>query len=178
MTSFSNYGNYGGVFDALSHSSFPNFGTTFDDLNSTKQFGTGLLPNDRTHTFKFSGSYRILSELSAGITFVAQSGTPQSEFEYLDTGLRFLAPRGSAGRTPAIWDLSARVLYGLPFDGLWRARLVLDVFHIASQRKPVDVDKSQGYIDSNGNFYANSTYGQAYRYQPPMSVRLGMEVSF
>jgi hypothetical protein len=172
------YGNYDGLFDAIYHSEFPNGSSAFYDAASAKQNTTGLVQSDRTHVFKLSGSYRILPELSAGVSFIAQSGTPLSEFEYLDHGIRFLAPRGSAGRTPAIWDLSARLLYELPLDDLWRARLILDVFHIASQRKLVDVDKSQGYVDSNGNFYANSTYGQAYRYQPPMSVRLGMEVNF
>jgi hypothetical protein len=172
------YGNYDGLFDAIYHSEFPNGSSAFYDAASAKQNTTGLVQGDRTHVFKLSGSYRILPELSAGISFIAQSGTPLSEFEYLYRGIRFLSPRGSAGRTPAIWDLSARVLYEPPFDDLWRARFILDVFHIASQRKPVDVDKSHGYLDSYGNFYANSTYGQAYRYQPPMSVRLGMEVNF
>jgi hypothetical protein len=34
-------------------------------------------------------------------------------------------------------------------------------------------------VDANGvPTNPNPTYGQAYRYQPPMSVRVGMEVNF
>lgn len=34
-------------------------------------------------------------------------------------------------------------------------------------------------VDANGiPSNPNPTYGQAYRYQPPMSVRVGMEVNF
>jgi hypothetical protein len=54
----------------------------------------------------------------------------------------------------------------------------MDIFHIASQRKPVDIDQYHYYIDPNGNLIPSQTYGQAYRYQPSMSVRLGLEVSF
>ena len=175
-----NYGNYGGVFDAASRGGYPNFGTNFDDLPSTLQFGTGLLPNDRTHTFKLSGSYRFDFGFSTGIAFTAQSGTPLSEYVGLPIPytLGLLAPRGSQGRTPAIWDLSVRLIYDLPVAALWRVRCILDVFHIASQRQPVDIDQFRGVMDPVLGLQSVSTYGQAYRYQPPMSVRLGMEVSF
>ncbi len=173
------YGNYGGVFDAVYHTSFPNNSSAFNDINTARRNATGLVSNDRTHVFKFSGSYRFLSKLSAGISFIAESGTPLSEYMYTDQGVMFLSPRGSAGRTPAIWDLSARFTYELPFVALWRARLILDVFHIASRRKPVDVDQAYGYVDVNGvTQWINPTYGQAFRYQPPMSARLGLEMGF
>jgi hypothetical protein len=173
------YGNYGGIFDAVYHTSFPNSSSAFNDLNTARRNAAGLVSNDRTHVFKFSGSYRILPELAAGLSFVAQSGTPLSEYLYTDQGVMFLSPRGSAGRTPSVWDLSARVTYELPFSELWCPRLILDVFHIASQRKPVDLDQARRYVDANGIIqWVNPTYGQAFRYQPPMSVRLGMEMRF
>jgi hypothetical protein len=89
-----------------------------------------------------------------------------------------MANRGSAGRTPAIWDLNARLIYDLASINNWNPRLILDVFHIASQRKPVDIDQYRYLIALDGNFYPSPTYGQVYRYQPAMSVRLGMEVNF
>jgi hypothetical protein len=175
-----NYGNYGGVFDAAFHNGFPNGNVAFNDLESTKQFGMGLLPNDRTHVFKLAASYRFDFGLAAGTYFIAQSGTPLSVYASpWGRPTALIAPRGSAGRTPAIWDLSARVSYEIPLGGSSRARLILDVFQIASRRAVVDVQQWKGNVDASGDFtYLDPTYGQAYRYQPPMSARLGCEVSF
>ena len=174
------YGNYEGLFDALSHNGFPNQNVTFNDLNTARVNATGLVPNDRTHVFKFAGSYRFLFGVTAGISFIAESGTPLSEYAYSDFGIRFLSPRGSNGRTPSLWDLNARLMYQLPIPGFSRVRLIVDVFHIASQRKPVDLDQAQyKYADPDGNVRTpNLTYGMAYRYQPPMSARVGVEIGF
>jgi len=92
--------------------------------------------------------------------------------------LALYAPRGSAGRTPAMWDLSARLLYDLPVVAFSRVRFIVDVFDIASQRRPVSFQQLETDLDPVTGFIPVSNYGQAERYQPPMSVRLGMEVSF
>jgi hypothetical protein len=175
-----NYGNYGGVFDAAFHSTFPNVTVAFDDLESTVLYGKGLLPNDRTHVVKLAASYRFDWGLAIGTYFIAQTGTPLSVYANpLDRPTALYAPRGTAGRTPSIWDLSARVSYDLLSERSPSARIILDVFQIASRRAVVDVQQWKGYLDANGQFtYQEPTYGQAYRYQPPMSVRLGMEVNF
>jgi hypothetical protein len=170
------YGNYGGLFDAFSHFMYPNMNFLPSDLEQVQR-ATGLLPNDRTHVFKFYGSYNFSFGLTAGISFIAQSGTPLSEYGR-GTPDMLLSTRGTTGRTPAIWDLNARLTYEMPFISNWNTRLVLDIFHIASQRKPVDVDQYRYFIASDGTFFPSPTYGQAYRYQPAMSVRLGMEMSF
>jgi hypothetical protein len=172
------YGNYGGLFDAFYHTTEPNMNFLPNDLEQVQR-ARGLLPNDRTHVFKFSGSYSFPFGLVTGISFIAQTGTPLSEYgfssSYSDV---LLSKRGTAGRTPAIWDLNARVIYEIPSFSSWNTRLILDIFHIASQRKPVDVDQRHYFITSDGNFIPSPTYGQVYRYQPAMSIRLGMEVSF
>ncbi len=171
-----NYGNYPGLFDV----SFPNFGpnttTALDDADPLN-LGTGLLPNDRTHVLKLWTSYRLGLGITVGSSFTWQSGTPISEWAGFGV---FVTPRGTSGRTPAIWDLNARVLWDLPFDSSIRPRVILDVFHIASQRKPVNVVQQRYFsVDQNGNGVGlNPDYGKAYRYQPPMSVRLGLEMSF
>ncbi|MCU0344154.1 MAG: TonB-dependent receptor [Ignavibacterium sp.] len=174
------YGNYEGLFDASYHGSFPNANSMFDDLSTATINTTGLVPNDRTHVFKFSGSYRFSFGLVTGISFIAQSGTPLSEFAYTDFGVKYLSPRGSAGRTPAIWDLNARLMYELDLLSTLQPRLILDLFHIASQRKEVDIDQRKYFgIDENGEpINPNPTYGQAYRYQPSFSLRLGIEIGF
>lgn len=174
------YGNYAGLFDAATHGEFPNNNIMFDDVASARVNATGFVPNDRTHVFKFSGYYSFSFGLTSGISFIAQSGTPLSEYAGTEFGARFLSPRGSAGRTPAIWDLNARLKYDLDFISNWQTKLILDIFHIASQRKAVDIDQVRYFgTDENGNpIYPNPTYGEAYSYQPSMSMRLGMEVSF
>lgn len=173
------YGNYEGLFDASYHSEFPNANSMFDDLSTSRINATGLVPNDRTHIFKFSGSYSFSFGLITGISFLAQSGTPLSEVGYTSHGIQYFSPRGSAGRTPAIWDLNARIIYKLDLISALEPRLILDLFHIASQRKPVDIDQRKYFSDENGNpVIPNSTYGQVYRYQPSFSLRLGVEVGF
>jgi hypothetical protein len=173
-----NYGNYEGVFDSYNNNIPPNVSWTFSDVNGL-QYATGLLPNDRTHVVKLSGSYRFDFGLIAGASFTWQTGTPLCDMASNDW---FLQPRGSIGRTPNIWDLNARFVYPWVLSGELQARLILDVFHIASQRQPVAFDQKHYFkIDENGNpdpTTLNSTYGVATRYQPAMSVRLGTEVRF
>lgn len=174
------YGNYEGLFDVFYHSAFPNQNMSFDNAFIFENI-YGLVPNDRTHVFKFSGSYNFLIGLTAGLTFVLESGTPLSEYttgSYY-TGIRFLTQRGSAGRTPAIWDLGARFTYQLPLMNLFSSRIILDLFHIASQLEPIDFDQRKYFVDFDGNPDApNPDFGKAYRYQQPMSMRLGMEINF
>ena len=84
------------------------------------------------------------------------------------------------GRTPAIWDLNARLAYELHVVEPMQTRLILDLFHIASQRKPVDIVQ-QRYLQAlpDGTPTGlNPLFGVPSQYQPPMSVRLGMEMSF
>ena len=174
------YGNYEGLFDAFYHSPFPNQAMSYDNAFIFENIN-GLVPNDRTHVFKFSGSYNFLFGLTAGITFLLESGTPLSEYTIgsFGTGIHFLTPRGSAGRTPTVWDLGARFTYPLPLMNLFRSRIILDLFHIASQQEPVDIDQQKYFVNRSGNpTEPNPTYGQAFRYQPSMSMRLGMEINF
>ncbi len=174
-----NYGNYGGLYDQFGRNWAPGPTTAFEDANNTREFGTGLLPNDRTHVLKLAGSYRFDFGLSMGLLFTAQSGTPLDEYAWNGNTVVFMAPRGTKGRTNAVWDLNARVAYDLPFGSFPRTRLFLDLAHIASQKTAVYFQEYRGNIDANGQYeYLDPTYGQAYRYQPPMSARLGCEVSF
>jgi hypothetical protein len=174
------YGNYAGLFDAITHGEFPNTNSALDNPFFSVVNTTGLLPNDRTHLFKFSGSYNFSFGLTTGLTFTAQSGTPLSDYANTNVGIKFITPRGTAGRTPAIWDLSIRVAYKVPQLFFNDSRLVLDIFHIASQLKPVDINQFQFWsLSDNGTPYdPNPNYGKAYRYQNPMSVRLGLEINY
>jgi hypothetical protein len=163
---------------------YPNYSTMFDDV-TTMENATGRLPNDRPHVFKLAGSYRTAFGLSSGLTFSWMSGTPLSEWGGTELGppvYQFIGYRGSAGRTPSIWDLNLRFAYTMRSWGQsrWRQRLILDLLHVASQEKPVDFIQQHYYaVDEDGNQTdPNPTYGMPFRFQPPMAVRLGVEVDF
>jgi len=170
------HGNYDGLVDPLLNNG-PNVSSLFNSLPDSWVNTTGLLANDRTHVFKFSGSYLFPFGLTAGISVLVQSGTPLSAFASNIYGsIKFLEPRGSGGRTPGLWDLSARLTYAIHVVPGWHSKLILDLFHIASQQTPVVID-TRKYFNFEGT-QPNPSYGQVLRYQPPMSVRIGMEVSF
>ena len=177
------YGNYQGLFDPETGGLSPNFTTTFDYLEMVEN-STGLLPYDRTHSIKFNCSYRFEFGLSMGSTFSWMSGTPLNEYGVgPDHSSRiFLKPRGTAGRTPSIWDVNLRLAYILPIlsDFHNSARIIIDIFHIASKQEAVTFDQTRYLdVDVNGNqVFPNPTYGQATRYFPPMSFRAGMEINF
>lgn len=113
-----------------------------------------------------------------------QSGTPENAFgpDQYGFGPIFVAPRGSVGRTPAIWDLNLRFAYDLPWRTMGTGRVVLDLLHVGNPRTAVDVDQKlcnkYYYIFNLGPADANPNYLQPTAYQPPMAARLGMEVNF
>jgi hypothetical protein len=179
-----NHGNYPGLFNSDLDIPFPNNGGLG---GRSEQYvdATGLLPNDRTHVLKISGSYRWDYPLTVGASFSWQSGTPLSERGGCATAsipcLIHLVQRGTAGRTLSIWDLNLRFTYALPWrtQKSWRQRLILDVFHLGSQREPVNFDQVKFRNQENGiQVDPNPTFGLATRFQPPTAVRLGIEATF
>ena len=177
------YGNYQGLFETETGLPGANVSGAFEYPETTID-ATGLLPYDRTHVFKFYGSYRFDFDLSIGAFFTWMSGTPLNDFGIGPHGYEriFLQPRGTAGRTSSIWDLNFRLAYVLPqLTSLdFQARFILDLFHIASQQEAVNYDQLH-YLnaDANGNqIDPNPTYGLPTSFQPPMSLRIGLEVNF
>jgi hypothetical protein len=178
------YGNYAGLFDSEYGNPYPNAGGVFDTVEGLVD-GEGHLPNDRTHVFKLSGSYRLPAGVTLGATGSWESGTPLNEFGSHPLGypwLVFLQQRGTAGRTSSIWDLSLRITYEpLIFASKrWHPRLTADFLHIGSERTAVNYDQIHyNNVDGDGNQIDPSpTYGRATAYQPPMVVRLGLEMAF
>jgi carboxypeptidase family protein len=179
------YGNYPGLYGSDWRLDFAHFGPLYfvpeQQLN-----GTGLLPNDRTHLLKLFGAQRFGSHLVLGALFLLASGTPRSEYGAIPgfpppfRGL--VRQRGTAGRTPTIWDLGLRASYEVPVllrSGA-RTRLLIDLEHVGSPRKAVDYDQIRfTCLDSAGNQACpNAGYGRVIQYQPPMTARLGLEAGF
>jgi hypothetical protein len=178
-----NYGNYPGLYQ-LGWGIAPN-GTNQFDYPELLVNATGLLPNDRTHVFKFFGFYRWPFGLVIGTSIIWQSGTPLSELGGSSFGglwNEFIGQRGTAGRTPSIFDLNLRIVYDLSriMNTKWTQKIVLDAFHLGSQQTPVALDQVHYFgIDETGAQTApNPNYGQATRYFPATSVRLGFEIGF
>lgn len=178
-------GNFTGIFDLDSGGSgWPNSMPAYDLLESMEQ-SDGLLPNDRTHSLKFSGSYKVGYGLTMGTTAMWQSGTPLNELgpamEDPTYGV-FIIPRGEAGRMNYIWDLSLRLTYDLSY--WWKTsvhpKILLDLLHIGSPREAVDyIQRRYLERDDDGNFInENPLYGQPITYQPPFAIRLGLTADF
>jgi hypothetical protein len=171
-----NRGNYTGLWDHDVSFALPN-GKTEPDLAEQGVNADGLLPNDRTHVFKLVGARGLGAGLTLGMVFVWQSGTPLNELgaTFLPAHFVNLRPRGTAGRTPGLRDLSLRVTWAAPAGGAVVPRLSLELLHIASARRPVTIDQLHfAALDASGAQAApNPDYLMPTRYQPPMMVRLG-----
>ena len=180
-----NKGNYAGLFNAENGlGPIPHWNRTLDIPEQVPN-STGLLPNDRTHVLKFNGSYRFHFPLTVGTFLIWQSGTPISELGGTTNGLpwySFVSKRGSSGRTSAIWDWNVRLTYdmGRSKEVVRKTRIILDLRHIGNFRKEVNVDQIHytGLTEEGRQTGENPNYLMPIAYQPPMSVRLGIEVSF
>ncbi len=175
-------GNYTGVYSTdWSASGFlDNSGPQFD-LPQELVNATGLLPNDRTHVVKLAGSYRTRFGLTVGTSAVVESGTPLSEYGTAVTGAgwwTFIRPRGTAGRTPATWDLDLRFAYDVPRapGSRLQPRLLLDVFNVGNQHRPVAYQ--QLHYTTADQTGVNPNYMAVTQYQAPRRARLGCEVNF
>ncbi|HEX6614844.1 MAG TPA: TonB-dependent receptor [Gemmatimonadales bacterium] len=171
-----NQGNYTGLWDHDVSFALPN-GKTEPDLAEQGVNADGLLPNDRPHVFKLIGARELGARLTLGMVFLWQSGTPLNELgaTFLPAHFVNLRPRGTAGRTPGIRDLSLRVTWDVPAGRAVAPQLSLELLHIASARRTVTIDQLHfAALDADGAQAApNPDYLMPTRYQPPMMVRLG-----
>lgn len=179
------YGSYTGLFDSNTGYANPDH-NRIPDMPEQVPGSVGLLPNDRTHIFKVNSSYKFDFGLTVGSTFIWESGTPLSEYGMNSANILarpiFLQDRGTVGRTPSVWDLNVRLTYDLraKISTVAHPKLILDIFHIGNPRIPVDFDQVHySSVDQNGNQATpNPYYMKTTQYEPPMTVRLGLEVNF
>lgn len=173
-------GNYGGLFNAEYETRSP-MNEAFDEVGLLEN-AYGVLPQDRTHVLKLATSYVFDFGLALGGRFLWATGTPLSVLGGSSTPpyYSFLSERGSEGRTPNLWDLDLRVSYelGRGPSGGGRARLILDLLNVGNPRAPVDYDQLRFLtLDEDGNQTdPNPAYDEPTRYQPPMTLRLGLEL--
>ena len=79
----------------------------------------------------------------------------------------------------SIWDLNLRFAWDVSHvvQSELRPRLLLDVFHVGSTRGELNRDQVRTFGPGAEN-NPNPTFGQATSFQPPMSARVGLELSF
>jgi hypothetical protein len=177
-----NWGNYPGLYDSDLEIATPGGVRTFiapwQAVNST-----GLLPNDRTHVFKLSASQTNTLGISVGAAITWASGSPMNIFAAgpgsIPVFRTFVVQRGSAGRTPSLWDIDVRLSYTRPVARAVESRLVLDFFNIGNPQHATQVEELRFLTNNSGVFSdENASYGTAISFQPPMMARLGVELGF
>lgn len=172
-----NTGNYTGLYGSDNYRPSP--GVNFGLLEPHQSRNSdGLLPNDRTHVIKLVATQRVHATTQVGGFFTYQSGTPLNEFGAPGPfgGPTFLVKRGSAGRTPAVFDANLRVTYE-PRRAATGSRVVLDFLHLGNPRQIVRRDQQHFTdVDHNGlPSEPNPNFGRALAFQPPALIRLGVE---
>ena len=172
-----NFGNFTGIWDqearyfSLGSNSFGSKTTPERTANQI-----GLLPSDRTHSLKLNMSYKLKFGMTVGLNLIAMRGTPLNEFipaAYYQFGYDLVAPRGTSGRLPVLWDLNFRIAYQLKIVPL---RLSMDIFHVGNPQSVVDQVQLK-FTDQTATMLSPA-FGQAVRRQPPMAVRFGIEYNF
>ena len=166
-------------------------GTTVDfDFPEVQQGGYGLLANDHRHTLKLYGAYRPFSELTLGLNFLFQSGSPYGCLgtavgpdvygyanSYHSCGGR-IVPEGSVGTTDDITQVDLSAEYRPHYvKGL---KLSIAVFNLFDEHAVVSV--YQFGESASGSSYANTRYAipnyPVDPYQAPRSVRFGLQYDF
>jgi outer membrane receptor protein involved in Fe transport len=180
-----NEGNYGGLFRQDNGQLDPNI-TSLYDLPDLLKGAFGLLPNDREYQFKLYGSYVWPIRLTSGFYFQWLDGTPISQLGGHRTyGLdeRFVTPRGSAGRTPDVWNLDLHLQYPISFGSGMDLQLIADVFNVTDESEVTTVDQTwtTARLDETPNPpdpQTNPLWGTPTAYQSPRTIRLGARLSF
>jgi len=171
-----NWGNYPGLYDSDFGGSNPGGISTFFMPHQARN-STGYLPNDHTHVLKLSAAWATRAGLSTGAILSFETGSPINEFGEGPWGFAvptFLVQRGTAGRTPSLWNLDLRLAYEVPVVRRTKTRAQLDVLHVGNPRGTTRVNE----FHSGDPVTPDPNYKQPVAYQLPMAARLGVQLSF
>jgi outer membrane receptor protein involved in Fe transport len=141
-------GNWAGFVRPETGQIDPGSNSTFD-LKSLLANQDGPLPGDRTHFIKgfASKQFVIAGNLSLliGLTYTASSGTPVS---YLGShplygpGEAYVMPRGAAGRTPWIHEVSVKGGIGYQINKDYGVQFSVDVLNFLNTANATTVDEN------------------------------------
>jgi len=190
------YGNYEGTVKSdVGNDQQTDAGATIAfDSPGFEDYGTGLLPNDRTHTLKVWGSYAITPSLLIGANVLLQSAPkfgclgvhptdPYAEsygaYSHYCNGEP--APQGKGPKGDTIKNLDLSLRYTVPTQYALGGNLVLraDIFNVFDTHsvtaRYVEHEYSTDYTDPAN---LDPDYGRALAYNTPRYVRLGFDLTY
>lgn len=191
------YGNVEGYVNSTLEQDDPGLTQDFD--HRLFMDGTyGPTPNDRTHTLKLFGMYKLSDEWRLGGNLVVQSGRPvncqgyiplddvaqpdlgtlnaysASSFYCLNAdGSRTLHQRGDQGRTPWTWTFDLSAAY-IPNWADSKLRFKLDVFNLFNNQKVTEYDE----VTESTRNVLNYNFMNDVNYQSPRQLRLTVSYDF
>lgn len=164
------------------------------DQPGFSDFAYGKLPTHRRHRFRLFGGVELSDQFTIGTNIQVDSPRPLSCFGYHPTDVfarvygaasRYCngqpSPRGTAQKSDWIANFDVSLRYNMMIASGQKVTLRADVFNILNsagiqQRNEIgEID----YDDTLANPYIlNPNYGLPTSYQPPRSVRLGVDIAF
>ncbi len=193
-------GNYEGLYQVQQNYFAPNGSNAYDtpDLYVNSR---GPLPNDHPHQGRVDGYYSLPvgpGKVTFGLSFSGRSGMPKNYISQLIGGnqLVYMLPRGSGGRTPAIWQFDGHLAYNQKVQKDVSLEAYVDLFNIFDQQAALVADDNYTYDLAapivNGSVsdlkYAKNAFGQPITvnknfgrpivYQAPFYTRLGLRLLF
>ena len=153
------------------------------------QFAVGPLNSDRRHVVNIFTNYsvsssltrdhlRFLNGLNLGTGIHVESGLPMSNLAahpiYLNAGEIPLGGRGALGRTPTDYRIDLHADYPFKISEHTKLAMIADVFNITNARTLRMINQF-----SESTFQQpNPDFKQPISWYNPISVRLGMKLSF
>jgi hypothetical protein len=137
------WGNWSGLANSdESGRSDPGVSRAFDlpyyyfDASGSQKNVFGLLATDRTHEFKFFGSYDLHTAIGTttfGLSQVAYSGTPDSTSVIYLSAPTFPNGRGDMGRTPAYTQTDLGINHTISMTERVKVRLEANLMNVFNQ---------------------------------------------
>jgi outer membrane receptor protein involved in Fe transport len=196
-------GNYSGNFSQTRETgqTDPNINADFDYIDLTPN-NYGVLRNNRTHQFKFTGTYAFPFGLVASTNTSFQTGRPMSVRGYARPGYsqeHYYMARGSFGDLPSTYNVDLHLEYAIRLGGV-SITPVVDIFNATNVQTVTSRDEvfcttvsatgtgcnailaSTGQARKNGPYTTanagNPNFNQDIAWQAPRLFRIGARVSF
>jgi hypothetical protein len=191
-------GNYSGLASSDEYGRVsPNVERYFDlwHLAYTKDLDPqdGPLPTDRTHQFKFYGSYVFPFGVTVGTVINGVSGTPVTEEWTVEANGYYPYNRGNLGRTPFLFFANLYAEYNLRFAEKYTLQFNVNVDNVLntgtarriwSRKTSGRVDVSEDELLSKNwdltadRYVADPRFNMEQDFYPPISVRFGLKFIF
>jgi hypothetical protein len=163
-----------------------NLGQTDPGINADYDYAAllnnaeGKLYLDRPHSFRLDAAYTSPFGLTFGLTGFVRTGAPKDKIGYFNSQYGselFLLPRGSFGRLPTDYEISASMGYTIkiaPVD----ITLFLQGFNLLNRQTVIQVDNafSQDIQGSPDEFYGS--FDHAITRRAPRKLTFGARISF